>query len=155
MLLGVELTLSRGLYVAVETEPELAFVIAHELGHHVLRHQVPRDLGKRLPIELDADRWAAQRLCALGIDPASGTRLLERMHDGELALRDAYRAAGVKSDHARNDIALRELSARIRVNFTCEEPAGAPTSRRGFELLSDQGFDQLRASALSGGVQPP
>lgn len=155
MLLGVELTLSRGLYVAVESEPELAFVIAHELAHQVLRHQVPRDLAKRLPIELDADRWAAQRLCELGIESTPGTRLLERMYDGEVALRDTYRTAGFTSDRARSELALHELATRMRADLGCAPPAGPPPARRSLVLLSDEAFDQLRAAALAGGTQPP
>jgi hypothetical protein len=47
------------------TSNAIAFVIAHEVGHHVLGHcdnPLPRDPDKLRQMELDADAWAIERL---------------------------------------------------------------------------------------------
>lgn len=48
----------------------LAFLILHELGHHALAHEAPRDPAQSRAQELAADDWALQRLPRVA-DPAS------------------------------------------------------------------------------------
>lgn len=140
---GMELTLSRGLYLATESETELVFVLAHELGHRRLRHSPPRDIAKRLPLELAADRWAIDRLCALGLDPASGQALVRRFLEAERQLADARKSGPNREDDARSAIAIRELDARQVQDFGCEHRVGAakPPS------LDAEMFETLRAAA--------
>lgn len=84
-LIGNEVLLVRtGLLAAVRSDDELAFVLAHELAHRALGHVAAR----RTPgwdargAERAADRWAAARLQALGLDPAAGRTVLARLLPG-------------------------------------------------------------------------
>ena len=154
LFLGIELSLSRGLYQSLEVEAELVFVLAHELAHRALRHLPPRDLRKRLPLELAADRWAVDRLCALGIDPAAGQRLISRLLQAESQLRDAHTAAGSDSDHQRSAIVLNELEARSQVGFRCAGSIAAVDSAHR-TLLDEQAFARLLALAHGSAAQDP
>ena len=51
-------------YSRQEYEPAIAFVVLHEIAHHVLEHVKgrPATLEKSRQRELDADRWAFQKL---------------------------------------------------------------------------------------------
>lgn len=85
------IVLTTGLLDVVGSEDELAFVLAHELGHLLLGHvqsgaegpQSARLLGmnSRRPIdlELEADAFSLKMLAESGYSPASGRVLLERL----------------------------------------------------------------------------
>ncbi len=76
-----EIVLSRGMLERTASEAERAFLLAHELAHARLDHRAPRNADTRLPLELAADAWAAQRLRETGIDPGAGIELLQRLRD--------------------------------------------------------------------------
>jgi hypothetical protein len=65
----------------LESEDELAFVLAHETAHLSLGHFA----AMRLPgwdatgAEVEADAWARRRLAANGRDDCAGARLLPRL----------------------------------------------------------------------------
>ena len=64
------------LFEHLDDEAELAFALGHELAHLALRHwDRPRDAG----LELEADRWARDRLAALGYRSDAGLTLLRRL----------------------------------------------------------------------------
>jgi hypothetical protein len=53
----------------------LAFVLAHEVGHHVLGHYdkpIPDDMDARRKMEGDADAWALQRCVQAHFSPLGG-----------------------------------------------------------------------------------
>lgn len=76
-------TISRGLLGAIDTEAQLAAVLAHELGHLLLRHGVVDDLTRAVGLkagpneaasweayqQMQADRVAIDALERLGYDP--------------------------------------------------------------------------------------
>ena len=140
---GVELGLSRGLYVATQEESEWVFVVAHELGHRALRHQPPRDLARRLPLELEADQWAIDRLCSKGLDPTSGRALISRFLAEEKRLQTLGDQRAKQADRQRSEIAVRELSARQSLNFSC----GATRSSNPAPLLDPDRFARIRRLA--------
>ena len=83
------LTLSTGITKVARTRDELAFVIAHEVGHLQLRHPEERSLsgqhalsgsqnGARLEAELLADRFAYVLSSRAGFDPDAGSTVLRR-----------------------------------------------------------------------------
>lgn len=77
---------TRGLLAQIRSDDELAFVLAHELGHLVLHHHsdpqaflrptgAPTNLLQR---EVEADAYAIRLLHEAGFDTAQGLELLER-----------------------------------------------------------------------------
>lgn len=126
---GFELVISRGFYRRLDNEAELAFVLAHELAHRFLNHRGVRDPAVRLPLELAADRWAADRLCAQGWSSAHASAFIERL------LGEAATAA----ESRRQRLSLQELQARRDALQPC---AGAD-----YLLLDGARFARLRAAA--------
>lgn len=100
-----EIVLSKGLLKVVESTAELAFVVAHELGHIMLGHNatdsahyaftgdssVVRDSIAR---EIQADSFALKLMSASGFEPRSGILLLARLarfgSEQGLALTQSY-----------------------------------------------------------------
>jgi hypothetical protein len=114
------IVLSRGLWQRTANADERRFVIAHELGHRALGHFRPRDHAARLPQELEADAWAADRLCTLGRSTAAGGMLLQRLHD-EVAQLDSA-AADLPADDdaaALRAAALHEYRQRLAALRPC------------------------------------
>jgi hypothetical protein len=60
--------------VMASYELTLAFIMAHEIGHHVLRHDEDHavDLATRRKREEEADEWAVKTLVRAGIPPIGG-----------------------------------------------------------------------------------
>lgn len=70
------IVLSRGMFRRLKNEAELAFVIAHELAHHVLGHHAaihsptePVASSVRTALEEEADAFAVALLAVSGYDP--------------------------------------------------------------------------------------
>lgn len=77
-----EIVLSGGLLQVIEDPSELAFVIAHELGHLQLGHLTsihPDSSGETIERELAADRYAQQLLRQSGFSPGAPRTLLSRL----------------------------------------------------------------------------
>ncbi|MBL7662950.1 M48 family metallopeptidase [bacterium] len=73
---------SLGLLAQVQSETEIAYVIAHELGHHLQGHTKSQSSsGYALANELEADRFGIKLLSCVGYDP----------EEAILALLDTYR----------------------------------------------------------------
>ncbi len=65
-----QVVLSRGLLERLPSESQIAFVVAHELGHRALRH--PRSGHEDPATEAAADTWAWHLLHKSGYDPYEG-----------------------------------------------------------------------------------
>lgn len=114
------IVLSRGLWQRTANADERRFVIAHELGHRALGHFRPRDHATRLPQELEADAWAAERLCALGRSMAAGGVLLQRLHDEVARLDEAAEDLPADDDAASlRSAALHEYRQRLAALGPC------------------------------------
>lgn len=100
-----EIVLSNGLLKVVDSKAELAFVVAHELGHIVLRHNAADSsryaftgdsnvLHDGIAREIEADAFALKLLGASGFEPRSALRLLSRLAafgaDQGLTLTQSY-----------------------------------------------------------------
>nr|WP_282452683.1 M48 family metalloprotease [Lysobacter sp. CAU 1642] len=103
---GFEIWLSRGMLARTVGENERAFLLAHELAHLRLGHRPPRNAGERLPLELEADAWAAARLGETGFDARAGVDLLQR-------LRDEFESLSLSPAPPRATDALNEYRQRI------------------------------------------
>jgi len=62
-----QIVLSRGMIIRLMNESELAFVIAHEMGHQALGHSEEEDIDADL--EMAADRYALGIVALAGYDP--------------------------------------------------------------------------------------
>ena len=87
------IALSTGLILRCHTESELAFIIAHELAHHELKHVLQTQsesisAERSQQFELDADRFAVRAMLRAGINPLGSRDALSRFHQ-LLALEDA------------------------------------------------------------------
>ena len=82
LLSGRILRFNLGLLLALESEAELAFVLAHELAHRDLRHDAARRRAgwDALEAEEQADLAAASTLARLGYPGSTGIVLLRRLH---------------------------------------------------------------------------
>jgi len=99
---GETVVVTSRLLAFVDSDDELAIVLAHELAHNVLGHAaalrqagVPRGFLRRLgrnaamlrQMEEDADRLAARLVAAAGFDPAAGIALWQRLERQPRGLR--------------------------------------------------------------------
>lgn len=78
---GCEMALSSGLITSLGSEAELAFIVAHEMGHAYRGHAVSNhreQSGKRSALELDADTWGLGVMALAGYDPRAATNALVR-----------------------------------------------------------------------------
>lgn len=110
------------LLLRVADDDELAFLLAHELGHASLGH-VATASGAGAPdpaLEREADQWARDRVVAMGYRDDAGITLLEALAT-ELA-GDPARAA------ARDAIAFRLAAMRDRAPATAS-PGPAPPGK--------------------------
>ena len=84
---------SQGLVKKLPLESQLAFVIAHEIGHEALGHleqlsqnfpsEAPTELSRRL--EQEADQFALKVLIVAGYDPRSSISTIETLMTSETA----------------------------------------------------------------------
>jgi predicted Zn-dependent protease len=84
-LIGGEiLLLHTGLLDTTHSDDELAFVLAHELGHRALGHVHARRKRswKKDQAEIQADDWAYEALRRAGFRPQAGAELLDRLSVG-------------------------------------------------------------------------
>lgn len=77
--------LSSGLLELARSEDELAFILAHELGHAVLkhRHADQTSMQSQIDRELAADRFAVRLLKDAGFKAAGACRLLAELDSHE------------------------------------------------------------------------
>ena len=83
-ILKDEITLSQGLLHLASADSEIAFVLAHEIGHSLLGHEHTSMLlgsGQAVQDEKEADRLALALLQASGYDPGASTLILGRIAD--------------------------------------------------------------------------
>ncbi len=79
------LVISTGLLEMANSASEIAFVLAHEMGHLALHHRGAHFTGERdqmqreMADELDADQFAAQLLHDSGMEPRAGIAILSRL----------------------------------------------------------------------------
>ena len=86
------ITLTQGLLDEISTSSELAFVLAHEMGHIELEHLAPvlssalltqtqlrRIAQVHQDWEIEADGFALKRILDAGYDPRAGIELLSRL----------------------------------------------------------------------------
>lgn len=109
--------LTKGLLQIIETRDELAFVVAHELGHVKLGHIAHNDraipaLADRgtsqrelIERELQADKFALQLLSDSGLNPRAGLRLL-----GKIAALARLDSPGLLSPYPSLKVRLEALS---------------------------------------------
>lgn len=110
--------LSRGLIMALGTESELAFIIAHELSHQALGHSPIVDESINIPLtssvssqELDADRMALGITALAGYDPRSAIS----------ALKNTYRFA---STYTELDDDYPKLETRVNAAIDAIRESG-------------------------------
>lgn len=76
--------LSRGIVRSLNTEAELAFILAHEMAHQHLGHKIPDSPETAASIdenkELEADRLAFATIAAAGYDPRYATAALKHTY---------------------------------------------------------------------------
>lgn len=83
---GGFIVLSKGLILSLQNEGELAFVVAHELSHLLLRHPVSSALAseERYEFEEQADRYALGLIALAGYDPRVFAGALEHSAGADL-----------------------------------------------------------------------
>jgi predicted Zn-dependent protease len=82
-----EILISAGLIKNLNSEAEAAFMLTHEAGHVVLQHQLHLvasapllDASRRRTIELEADRFALDKLNDAGYNTAAALSALDRVY---------------------------------------------------------------------------
>ncbi len=135
-----QILFSQGLVKRLPNESELAFVLAHELAHEILRHQdtihsenmgeAPAELSRGM--ELEADRAAIGLVAYAGYDPRSASMALN--HLSKIGSDDEA-AAGYPSPAER----LAQLGKLIRSSGW--RPPG---------IVSRRPYQQLRMQILDG-----
>lgn len=70
-----EVVLTKALVARVTDESELAFILAHEMAHVALGH----DIHGGISAEVEADALALKVVTALNFNPCSGSEVLERL----------------------------------------------------------------------------
>jgi predicted Zn-dependent protease len=82
-----EILISAGLVKNLNSEAEAAFMLTHEAGHVALQHQLqfvgdaPQlDTSRRRTLELEADRFALDRLDEAGYNSAAALSALDRVY---------------------------------------------------------------------------
>ena len=86
-LRNASVIISSGLLQLISSESELAFVLAHEIGHVVYGHQNPEHkhmtpherVEHFLQLEVEADRYAVKLLQESGYDRYAGLQVLHRL----------------------------------------------------------------------------
>jgi hypothetical protein len=81
---GKLLRVRAGLLRELRDEPELLFVLAHEVAHRRLGHVAARESPNwdAIGAEIEADRVARQSLRSMGLAPDTGQALLQRLAAG-------------------------------------------------------------------------
>lgn len=143
------------LLLRVIDDAELAFVLAHEVGHSRLGHaEVPAataTAADRLTIEREADRWARARIVAMGYRADAGETLLAAL-SAELA--DDPARATVRSTIEARLSALRALPPEGDPIGTGAAPGGWPalqrSRREAWAALDPSLRDPARAAQVRG-----
>lgn len=117
-----QIVISAGLLDAIKNPSELAFVLAHELGHLVLHSGAnrPSVLGQEerqsaMDRELEADMYAVKMLRDSGFDPAAGQSFISRV-------------MGVRS---RRNLSLGILYPSLKVRLERLKRQQGPANRAG------------------------
>lgn len=96
--------LSTRLLRSLSNEAELAFIIAHELGHDVLHHE-DRD-EETYKLEEEADSFAVGAMALAGYDPRASLSALTNTHRYEIS-------SDQQTTHPSLEARLAELSLQI------------------------------------------
>lgn len=75
-----DLLITSELATLIDTRSELAFVVAHELGHMVLMHHLVPEVEAGAWMEWDADEFAFKAIQIAGHDVCSGVRALRKIY---------------------------------------------------------------------------
>lgn len=119
LLGGQVLRFNLGLLLALQSEAELAFVLAHELAHRDLQHdEARRRTGwDALAAEVQADLAATSILAGLGYGSSTGKRLLVRLlqQSTDTGAREqlSRRVAAITTSSRTGDITHDDGKARF------------------------------------------
>lgn len=73
-----QIKITRAMLTEFQNAHELAFMLAHELGHRALRHGGLRYVFRRQEIEREADAYAMELMRRKGFDPRKTPRWFDR-----------------------------------------------------------------------------
>lgn len=132
---GHHIVVSAGMRQFAQSDDEIAFVIAHEMAHNILKHFGSQEkmgifgLPKARDNELDADGFAVRLMAAAGYQPYAGIAFLERSR------RRLWWAFSL--DHPGFGTRIRTVTAAIsnwqttrgEVHQASVQTAGSPTER--------------------------
>lgn len=108
-----EILISAGLVKTLSSEAEAAFMLTHEAGHVVLQHQgqfagstTVVDSARRRTLELEADRFALDKLDEAGYDTAAALSALDKVY----RLSPDFESS---QDYPTRQERIRQLSGRV------------------------------------------
>lgn len=130
---GGLVVLSKGFFLSMESEGELAFALAHELSHQILGHEMlPAEKPhSRRSEELEADGYALGLIALAGYDPRVSAGALLRSAGSNVL----WRPADPESDYPSIEERFRNIQNLIAK--TSWRPPGT-RDRRDFQLLRKQ-----------------
>jgi len=108
---GGFICLSTGLIKNLQSESEIAFVLAHEVAHYELNHLGKKNEASVDSFERDADALGLKKISAAGYTPASALSSILRMHTLDTA---AVKLATNVHHYPSIQERLRSLSVLIK-----------------------------------------
>jgi len=119
--------LSRGLIFQLSNEAELAFILAHELGHTALGHLPPDGVApeERRALEIGADSFGVGLMALAGYDPRPAVQALAHLH---------RTTSGWTTDPSYPDFTNRLATLQTAIYSSGWQPPGT-IDRRDFHKL--------------------